>query len=316
MNPNNNISYNSEIEILELDGRKYIDKRLRLPIPSHAAAEEVRQQVLLQRQAFEKMHVPISELVNIEVIRDAAGEEERFSIYMREVFAGLDFMDVVSDDNYNMYLDRLLQDVFEPLLRSTSKELLSAGIDPVLRNFVYNHKRGEFCYVDFMPPKVHYKGHYTQEIPELPAGEFYNVRLLSHNNRAGVIYNLYVNLLREFPRQLGFTAARLEQFLNNIAEPDLYALVSSSPLYRQHSPAEVLKTVEGLQNWHGANYLLLREAANWLHNYNPELGDLKRDIYKATSQERDPKSPEYGTLRADNFAQALSLIKQGLAQCI
>lgn len=307
-----NIKYNSEIEIVEQDGKKFIDKRLRLGLKDRNLVEELRQMITLQRHAFEKIHVPVSELINIEVIPTEPGE---FTIKIREVFAGLDFMDVVTDENYSMYLDRLLADIFKPLLTSTKNDNLPAGIDPVLRNFVYDTHKGEFCYVDFMPPKVFYKGRYTQEIPEITDQNFYEVRVAGHNNRAGLVYNLYINLVREFPAQLGLTSARLEQFLTSCGEGNLYEAIKTSPLYRAHTPSEVKAVADNISDWHGHNYYLLREIANWLNSHKPELTEIKRSIYKATSQERDPESLDYGRISEAQFLETKRLIQAGLEQC-
>lgn len=308
-----NAKYNSEIEIVQVDGVKYIDKKLRLPLPSRQEAEEARQKVILQRQAFSRIHVPTSDMVNIEIL--PATDESGFVIWIREIFAGLDFMDVVTDDNYSMYLSRLLQDVFKPLLTSTREDYLPAGIDPIPRNFVYNNHKGEFCYVDFVPPKVFYKGKYTQEIPECSDPDFYEVRNFSHNLRAGIVYVTYINLVREFPTQLGMTAGRLEQFLREIGENSLYKYIQESPIYRVHDPKTVKAVISNIRDWKWNNYYLLREIANWINNYNPSLGELKKEVFKATSQERDPQSPDYGRLSQANFSKALELLKEGVEKC-
>jgi len=305
-----NLKYNSLIEIVTIDGIEYIDKKLRLSL-NRNEAEEIRQKVLLQRHAFEKMHVPTSKLVNIEVMKDDKG----YWLNIREVFAGLDFMDVVNNDNFAMYLERLLQDIFKPLLKSTSEDYLGAGIDPILRNFVYDNKVGEFCYVDFMPPKVFYKGKFCQEIPECPDLDFYNVRIFSHNLRAGVVYVLFVNLVREFPTQLRFVAARLEQFLKEIGEIKLYEYIYNSPLYRAHDLQSVKETIKKLGDWKYNNYYLLREIANWLNSHNKRLEIDKKEVYRLTSQERDVNSPDYGRISSANFLETLNVLLAAVEKC-
>ncbi len=304
-----NITYNSHIQLVTVGSNKYIDKRFRLPL-SRSDAEELRQKVILQRRSLEEAGVPTSELINIEVEPARAGgsDEDGFILYIRERFAGLDFMDVVNNDNYGMYLDRLLSDILRPFLKWVEDDYAKAGLDAIPRNFVYDNARGQFCYVDFIPPKVFYKGSYTQEIPECTDPDFFEVRMFSHNYLPGIIYVLYINLIREFPGQLGLTAGRIEQFLVKYKRSEAYREISGSPLYRVHSPSQVKEIIENLADWKKSHYFLLREAANWLNNYSPELEILKKEIYKVTSQERDPHSPDYGRIKQENFEKAKELI--------
>jgi|GEM_PF-3808021 len=306
-----NTKYNSVIEIVETPKGKFIDKTLRISM-ARAEAEEIRQQVLLQRHTYDVLHIPSSKLNDIDVVPFNDG----YSIKIREVFAGLDFMDVVDNDNYSMYLDKLLNDVYKPLLKSTKNTHLTVGIDAILRNFVYNNRRGEFCYVDFMPPKVFYKGKFTQEIPECPDLDFFNVRVLGHNDRAGVVYVTFINLVREFPGQLGLTAAKIQQFLAEISAKKLFKYIEESPIYRATDPKQVQSALENLKDWHGSNYYLIREIANWLNANNPALEPVKREIYALTSQERDPKSAEYGRVSNANFLAAKKLISKSLKKCL
>lgn len=304
------IAHNSHAEIYTENGTKYIAKTFRLPL-TRAQAEELRQQVLLQRQSFENMRIPTSKLVDIDLFPGDGG----FKLVIKEIFAGSDFMDVVNDDNFPMYFNRLLDDIFKPLLTATDQQYLAAGIDGVPRNFVYDTKRGEFCYVDFIPPKVFYKGRHVQEIPECPDPDFYQVRLLAHNDRAGIVYNLYINILRELPNQLKFVAGRLEQYLEEIKQPELFKYIRQSKLYRVHEPSQVREIIKAIPDWKGLNFYLLREAANWLHNYNTELGELKKQVYQATSQERAVTSPDYGRISIKNFKLAKQLLLKGVEQC-
>jgi hypothetical protein len=307
---NSNLAYNSNVEIITIDGVKYIEKTFRLAMPREEA-EDIRQRIVLQRHAFQDMHVPTSEMVSIEVVKEGEGH----TIKIREIFAGLDFKDVVDDNNFSMYFDRLLMDVFKPLLRSTTDENLRAGIDPALRNFVYNNRTAEFVYVDFIPPKVFYKGTYSQEVPEIPDPEFHKVRMFKHNNRAGVIYGLYVDVVRDYPTQLKYASARIEQFLAEIGEERLSEYIVNSPMHRMHSAAEVKEIIEKITDWHWNNYYLLREIANWLAFKNPELIELQRQVYTVTSQERDPRSVDYGRLSEANFQKAKQLLIEGVGKC-
>lgn len=307
------IAHNSHAEIYTEAGIKYIRKTFRLALP-RSEAEELRQQVLLQRQSFDNMRIPTSKLIDIDLIPNKDGEG--FKLIITEVYAGSDFMDVVTDDNFTMYFNRLLDDIFRPLLTSTDQKYLSSGIDGVPRNFVYDGKRGEFCYVDFIPPKVFYKGRYVQEIPECPDQDFYNVRLLAHNDRAGIVYNFYINILRELPKQLGYVAGRLEQYLTEIKQGELFHYIAASPLYRAHDASQVKEVVSNIPDWKGTNFFLLREAANWLHNANPAWEEQKKEVYKLTSQERAINSPDYGRISTENFQAAKQLLINGAEQCL
>lgn len=308
-----NLAYNSNTEIYTENGIKYIRKTFRLAM-SRQEAEEVRQKVLMQRHAFENMRVPTSKMVDIDLKQDGTSNDFRLTI--TEVFAGLDFMDVVDNENFSMYFDRLLDDIFKPLLKSNDNNLLPAGIDGSLRNFVYDNKHGEFCYVDFLPPKVFYKGKYTQEIPEITDADFYEIRKISHNHKDGIVYNLYINTLREFPEQLKYLPGRLEQYLKEIKEEKLFTMIQESALYRVHDPIEIQKIINSIKSWSGQNFFLIREIGNWFHSQNPELSELKKEIFKLTSQERNPDSPDYGKISKESFDAVIKLLKEGVRKCV
>lgn len=303
--------YYSQIEIKTIDGVKYIDKTLSLNI-SRDEAEEIRQRIQLQRAGYQELRIPTSKLVNIEVYPNK--ESGRFAVMVREVFAGLDFMDVVDDENFPMYLDKLLKDIYRPLLTATRDELVRVGIDPVLRNFVYDNKAGEFCYVDFLPPKVFYKGSYSQEVPELTDPDFYEVRVFCHNSRAGIVYATYINLVREFPQHLKYIAGRIEQFLAEIGEPELYKHIANSPLYRVHSIQEVRQIIADIKDWKRENYFLLREIANWILHQNPAWKDQHKALYKLTHHVTNPEDKEYGRLSQKSFDQVLAQLNSALDQ--
>ncbi len=303
--------YYSQIEIKTIDNVKYIDKKLYLAI-GRDEAEIVRQKILLQREAFTELRIPTSKLVNIEVFPEQA--TGKFVITVREVFAGLDFMDVVDNDNFPMYLDKLLKDVYRPLLLSTSEDYLRAGIDPVLRNFVYDNRAAEFCYVDFLPPKVFYKGTYSQEIPELTDPDFFEIRKFAHNFRPGIVYVTYINLVREFPQHARYIAGRIAQFLAEIKQPQLYQYIQDSPLYRVHDKTAAERVIDGIGDWRLSNYFMLRELANWILTADPSFSEQHKQIFKLTHHVTNPADPEYGRLSASNFQQVLAGLRSGVRE--
>ncbi|KXK25851.1 MAG: hypothetical protein TR69_WS6001001457 [candidate division WS6 bacterium OLB20] len=230
-----------------------------------------------------------------------------FSLVVVERFEGLDFVDVVDESNFEMYVERMLQDIYKPLLTSTDRDLLPVGIDTSVRNFVYRIRDGEFCYVDFMPPKVFYRGHYTQEVPEI-SGPFYDIRMLTHNDRKGVVYSVYINLARLFPAKRKAVISKLEQFLVGIAQPDLMEHIVSSPFYRLSEAKDAINIVNAIQDWKGISYLHLREAACIAAEYNDSFRQQLEDFFKLTHHETDTDSSEYGLLPARRFDAAKAML--------
>ncbi|HLA03700.1 MAG TPA: hypothetical protein VJ065_00530, partial [Patescibacteria group bacterium] len=168
-----------------------------------------------------------------------------------------------------------------------------------------------FCYVDFMPPKVFYKGHYTQEVPEI-TGPFYDIRLLTHNDRAGVIYTLYINLARKFPAKRKFILAKFEQFLSGINEVQLSKHINESPFYRLDDTKKAARIVTALNDWKGLNYLILREAACFTAEVNKKFAGKLDDFFRLTHHETNPDSEEYGLLPKERFDKAKKIIIENL----
>ncbi len=291
--------YYSIVKTFTQDGIKLIEKSYPLPFLTYTEIEELRQRMLLQRHAFEELHIPISEQVSLNILKTG----RNFKIVSLEKFEGHDFVEIVDNTNLEMYLDRMLFDIYQPLLNSTKNDYLSAGIDTVVRNYVYRPKSNEFCYVDFMPPKVSYKGHYLQEVPEI-SGPFYDIRLQMHNERAGVVYALYVNLSRIFPLKRRFIVSKIEQFLQEINETELSKYITGSPFYRLDSASKAIQLVRDMKDWKGINYLLLREAACAAVDFNHKFAAELDDFFKMTHHETNPDSEDYGMLPAKKFDEA------------
>lgn len=270
--------------------------------------EDLRQRVILQRNAFEELHIPISQLKSLEIIPKG----KVFYLVATEKFEGLDFVDVVDSENFDFYIDKVLSDIYKPLLKSTGKSHLSAGIDTAIRNYVYRFHEGEFCYVDFMPPKVFYKNHYTQEVPEIE-GPFYDIRMISHNERAGIVYSLYINLARVYPEKRKFISSKLEQFLEMINESELKKYLTNSPFYRIGSRKEAVEVVKSLSDWKAEKYFHLREAACIAAEENPNFKAKLPEFFKLTHHETDTKSHEYGLLPQKRFEQAKKLLIKELS---
>lgn len=287
--------YNSLIEIVEENNQKYIYKTVRIPL-TLSFVQELEQRMRLQRDALINMGISVPELIRMEIIQT----DEGYNILVKEKFEGLDFADVVDEDNFEFYIDKLLDDIFKPLLKSTKEKYLKAGIDPIVRNFVYKAHDSKFCYVDFIPPKVLYKGHYSQEIPEIE-GPFYDIRMFCHNERAGLIYVQYVNFIRVFPNKRKFIQGKFEQFLDRIEEKELKKYMIKSPFYRIENPLDAAKFVEQMTDWRGANYYYLREAICIAAELNPEFKKQQDAMFKLTTHERNPESEEYGLLLLKNF---------------
>ncbi len=287
--------YYSKVEILEEAGQKIVQKRIILPL-SLELVQELEQRIRLQRNALESFGVPIPHLISIEVIK----AEEGYNLLIRENFEGLDFADVVDDSNLEFYLDHMLDDVYKPLLKSTVEQNLTAGVDTAVRNFVYRIHSGRFCYVDFMPPKVYYKGHYSQEVPEID-GPFYDIRMLCHYDRAGVIYVQYVNLIRLFPTKRKFIQGKIEQFLDRCELQQLKKYMVNSPFYRLTNAQEAIKTIKELNDWKGINYYYLREGICIASELNSEFRKRQSEMFDLTTHERDVKSKEYGSLPKARF---------------
>lgn len=295
------IKYYSNLRIFDKSGSKYIEKRYTLPTLNRQDLEDLMQRIVLQRSAFEDLHIPISRLENIEIQK----EDNLFQLVVIEKFEGLDFVDVVDESNFEMYLERMLNDIYKPLLASTNNEILPVGIDTAIRNCVFRIHEGDFCYVDFMPPKVNYRGHLTQEVPEIE-GEFYNIRILSHNNRFGVVYMLYINLARRYPSKRRVIASLIEQFLNSIDKRELFSFIEESPFYRLKSNTDAIEIIKNINDWKGLNYLYLREGACIAAQYNQTFAGNIEDFFKLTHHETDPDSIEYGLLPDARFKKAKS----------
>ena len=287
--------YYSTVQIIQVENQKFVHKTIRIPL-SLAVVQELEQRIRLQRRALENMGVPIPELVGIEILQ----AEGSYNLLIKEKFEGLDFLDVVDEHNFEYYIEKLLHDIFKPLLKSTKNELTNVGIDPILRNYVYKSHEHKFCYVDFIPPKVLYKGHYSQEIPEIE-GPFYDIRMFSHNNRAGLIYVQYVNFIRIFPQQRKTILGKFEQFLEEIDEPELKRYMIKSPFYRIENPIKAAEYVKKLTDWRGENYYYLREAICIAAELNLKFKSKQEDMFKLTTHERDASSKEYGLLPDTNF---------------
>lgn len=287
--------YNSIVEIIEKGGEKFIHKTIRIPL-GLSVVQEIEQKLRLQRGALENMGVSVPELVGIETLQ----VEGAYNLMIKEKFEGLDFMDVVAEENFEFYIDKVLHDIYKPLLKSTKEKYVKAGIDPIARNFVYKPKEHKFCYVDFIPPKVFYKGHYSQEIPEIE-GPFYDIRMLCHNERAGIIYVQYVNFIRVFPTKRKVLQGKFEQFLEEIEEKDLKKYMIESPFYRIENPSQAADFVKNITDWRGQNYYYLREAICIAGEVNEDFRPRVDEMFKLTTHERDPKSEEYGLLPQKNF---------------
>lgn len=303
----NNLKYYSEVRIISKDSTKFIEKSYDLSFLSRNEIEDLKQRILIQRSAFEKLRIPISALENIEIIKTENG----FSLVVIERFEGLDFIDVVDVENLEMYLDRVLTDIYEPLLTSTKEKYLAAGIDTSIRNYVYRLHTGEFCYVDFMPPKVNFKGHYTQEVPEIK-GPFYDIRMYSHNKRAGIVYTLYINLARHFPSKRKFIVSKIEQFLTGLGEDELLIHIKNSPFYRVDTAKKVIELVDSIDSWHKEKYFQLREAACVIAELNNTFTKELPEFFKLTHHETNTDSPEYGKLPQNKFEQAKTTLINAL----
>ncbi|MCA9385158.1 hypothetical protein KC717_00755 [Candidatus Dojkabacteria bacterium] len=295
--------YYSSLEIIEEQGKKFVQKKITLPL-SLSIVQDLEQRIRLQRSALESMGVPIPELIKIEIIQD---EEGTHNLLIKEHFEGLDFVDVVDDSNFEFYIDKLLTDIYKPLLTSTTEEYLKAGIDTSVRNFVYKSHENQFCYVDFIPPKVFYKGHYSQELPEIE-GPFYDIRMLGHNDRAGVVYVQYVNFIRLFPEKRKFIQGKIEQFLDSINESDLKKYMVESPFYRIEDPQNAAEHVNQIEDWRGMNYYYLREGICIASELNTEFRKRQSDLFAMTTHERDHNSDEYGLLPQSTFEKVKNLI--------
>ncbi|MBD3363395.1 hypothetical protein GF362_06785 [Candidatus Dojkabacteria bacterium] len=287
--------YNSIVEIIQENGSKYVLKTIRIPMEL-SVVQDLEQRILLQRSALESMGISIPELIKTETIH----KEDDYNLLIKEKFEGVDFVDVVDENNFEFYIDKVLDDIYKPLLKSTKEKYLKAGIDPIARNFVYKTHVNHFCYVDFIPPKVFYKGHYSQEIPEIE-GPFYDIRMLCHNERAGLIYVQYVNFIRVFPQKRKFIQGKIEQFLENIEESELKEYIINSPLYRIENPRDAAKIVKEMDDWRGINYYYLREAICIASELNSKFRKKQSEMFKLTTHERDPDSPEYGLLPQERF---------------
>lgn len=300
--------YNSIVEIIEKGAEKFIHKTIRIPL-GLSVVQEIEQKLRLQRGALESMGISVPELIGIETLQT----EGAYNLLVKERFEGLDFMDVVAEENFEFYIDKVLHDIYKPLLKSTKEKYVKAGIDPIARNFVYKPKEHKFCYVDFIPPKVYYKGHYCQEIPEIE-GPFYDIRMFCHNERAGIIYVQYVNFIRVFPTKRKILQGKFEQFLEEIDEQDLKKYIIESPFYRIENPAKAAKFVKAMDNWKGQNYYYLREAICIAAELNPEFRKKQDEMFKLTSHERDVNSKEYGLMPQKNFelvkAETIKAFKQ------
>ncbi|MFW5702432.1 MAG: hypothetical protein ACOCXP_00510 [Candidatus Dojkabacteria bacterium] len=304
-----NLAHNSFAEIYtDQKGRKVIRKRSKLSLP-RKEVEKVADMIRYQRESFAKMKVPTSDLLSLEVV----GGEEQAQIQIIELFAGADFSDIVDNDNYPMYLDRLLDDIFAPLLLAKSNAgedgWLDIGIDGIPRNFVYSIRENQFLYVDFFPPKVRWNGRHIQEIPETPSEEFFKIRMMAHNSAPGIIYNLYINLIRDFPDQLPLTVGKLEQFCREIGREDAFSSIADSPLYREDEATAIKEIIDTLGDWHGQNFYLLREAANWLGFHSKSFPEKKKKaVFDLTKQGRDPKGEDYGIISKEKFVQVKQIL--------
>ncbi len=300
--------YNSVIEIETNNNQKYINKTLRLSLPKKKAIL-IKQLMLQQRLYFDKYNVPISKLINIRLIKQ---KKNLYNIKSKEVFAGLDFVDIVNKDNLPHYIDQILKDIFVPLLNSTKQEYLDAGIDPIMRNFIYDFKKMQFVYVDFFPPKVKYNGKFIQEIPELTDPDFKKIRNFGHNNRAGIIYALYINLVREYPEFQKIISGKIEQFTYDISQKHLFKYIQTSPMYRIDNKQEVLEIILSIKTWKFLNFYLIREIANWINSKSNQFSSFHKKIYQLTHHITDPNDKEYGKISNKNFKLSLEILQKGL----
>lgn len=305
-------SYYSHIELITKDSQKFVEKSLTFCQP-RSEVEEIRRKVLLQRDGLADAGVPISNLVDAEVGPTHNGET---TLRFREEFAGLDFVDIVNSENAHMYIRLLLHGVYKPLLKSTSDDHLRVGIDPVLRNFVFNTAANEFKYVDFLPPKVFFSGEYTHELPELTDPDFREIRKYAHYSRRGIIYVTYINTVRVFPQLQRVVAAAFQQFLAEIGESDLFADIENSPIHRAHSAIELQRVLSGISSWKLPHYYHLRELANWIYSHNPEFAEDHARIFKLSHHVTEEDHPEYGQVSAENFTELKSLLQSGMKEII
>ncbi|MFQ5493378.1 MAG: hypothetical protein ACE5DX_04430 [Candidatus Dojkabacteria bacterium] len=296
-------SYYSQTRIFSRNGTKYIEKAYPLHFYTRKQIEDLRERMLIARSAFEELHIPVSGLIEMEIQKDQDG----FKLVVVENFEGLDFVDIVDNDNFEMYLDKMLDNIYLPLLKSASGDLLKVGIDTAVRNCVYKLHSGEFCYVDFMPPKVFYKGHYTQEVPEI-TGPFYDIRMFSHNDPAGIVYTLYINLARLFPQKRKSVIAKIDQFLETNKLDKLKKHLTQSPFYRLTDLKKASEVVENLDDWKGEKYLQLREAAVIAAEARDDFRGKLEDFFKLTHHETDAESEEYGLLPTARFREAKRLL--------
>lgn len=302
--------YNSIVEIVTENDQKFVLKTVRIPM-SLSVVQDLEQRIRLQRSALESMGISIPELITMETLQ----VEEGYNLLIKEKFEGLDFVDVVDTENFDHYIDKVLSDIYEPLLKSTKEQYLKAGIDPIARNFIYKSHEGKFCYVDFIPPKVYYKGTYSQEIPEIE-GPFYDIRMLCHNDRAGVIYVQYVNFIRVFSSKRKFIQGKIEQFLDQIGEHELKKYMIESPFYRIKDPKEAEEIIDNLNDWKGINYYYLREGICIAAELNEEFSKKQSDMFALTTHERDPNSDEYGLLPKQNFEKVKEEIKEAFNKIV
>jgi hypothetical protein len=298
--------YYSNIQIIEEFGKKYVLKTIRVPM-SFAIVQDIEQRLLLQRTALEAIGILIPELIQTDIIQG----EESYNLLIKERFEGLDFVDVVDEHNFEFYIDKLLNEIYKPLLLSTQEKYLKAGIDPVARNFVYQSQKNQFCYVDFIPPKVYYKGYYSQEIPEIK-GPFYDIRMISHYERSGVIYVQYINLIRIFPEKRKFIQGKIEQFLDGINQPELTEYIVGSPFYRLDNIGNFKEIVETLDDWKGIKYYHLREAICIASQHNSKFREKQSEMFALTTHQRDPASKEYGLLKIEDFNRVKKEVVQAI----
>lgn len=294
--------YYSHIELLTSGKSKHIKKTVKTPDPSN-----LKKFIEIQRQRLEKASIPVSKLVEIEL-----GQEE---IIIVEEYAGDDFVDIVDAENLPMYLQKLLEQVYLPLFKNSEiieDDFVSAGIDPVLRNFVYNVRTGQFVFVDFFPPKIYFEGKFIQEVPELSDPDFLEIRKMGHNSLAGLFYVTYINTVRIYPNSQKIIQAIFLQFLqkNRITLSENYIL--TSPIYRLTDVSQAKEIIENIETWQFPNYYYLRELANWVLTNNSRFIEKHNEIYKLTGHIRDENSPDYGRISDHNFNKVRQLLLTGI----
>lgn len=177
----------------------------------------------------------------------------------------------------------LFRDVFKPLFATNTTKYLECGIDTPLRNFQF--KNDKAYYIDFFLPRIFFGVEDTTlELPDLTDPKDRMTGFFNKFIPDGVLYSIFINLCREFPKKREFFKQSCIDLANEINQPELARHVRDSvpeAIFNKGTP-HVIEFINNM-NFENEEYLIARDLACYIASIDEEFEFVLEDFFSHTS---------------------------------